>query len=68
MFHSLSECGEAKEYYEKALAIHQEIGKRLRMFFISLGECDKAKEYCNKLIGLCKQIGEQRYEIDCQIH
>ena len=71
VFGSLGEYLEAKEYYEKALAISMEIGDRaaegttygnLGNVFHSLGEYVKATEYYEKALAISMEIGDRAAE------
>ena len=65
---------QAKEYFEKALAISTEISDRptegtsygnLENVFYSLGEYVKAKEYYKKALAISTEIGDRAKEEKC---
>ena len=74
MYFRQSKYAEARELYEKSLAISKEIGDRngeascygnLGAVYQSVGEYDKAREHLEKSLAISKEIGDRNVEATC---
>ena len=77
LYQRQSKYSEAKELFEKALAINVEIGNRkgeasaygnLGTVFQSVGEYTKAEDYLEKALNIIKVIGDRSQEATCYIN
>ena len=77
MYFHQSKYTEARELYEKSLAIKKEIGDRngeancyvnLGAVYQSVGEYDKAREHLEKSLVINKEIGDRNGEASCYVN
>ena len=77
MYFHQSKYTEARELYEKSLAINKEIGDRngeascylnLGAVYQSVGEYDKAREHLEKSLVIKKEIGDRNGEANCYVN